>query len=272
MDFVLQRRYSRVTIWVVLLAALGIIGGWLLYTQPGVLGKADAVGYAICHRIPGRSFEAFGRPLPLCARCTGIYLGVMTGLGVYVASGRSRVTYLPHWRILLFLGLFVAMMGVDGVNSYFHLFPGFVGIYTPSNALRVATGIFCGLTLITIVFPIFHQSIWHHTHAEAAAPIRNMKELAGVSLLALLMLLLVLAQNATILLFLGILSAAGVLIVLTMIMTVAFVTVTDNFRTYRTWGELWLPLCAGLTLAIAMIFAINVGRYTLTGTWEGFVF
>lgn len=147
------------SLYVVLVAALGIIGLWLAYTQAGVLGKADAVGYAICHRIENRSFSAFGRPLPLCARCTGIYLGAMTGLGVFVASGRTRASYLPHWRVAIFLGLFVAIMGVDGLNSYLTLFPNY-----SASAPKLAQAHhwdFCGLSLICLVFPIFNQSIWN---------------------------------------------------------------------------------------------------------------
>jgi hypothetical protein len=57
-----------------------------------------------------------------------------------------------------------------------------------------------------------------------------------------------------------------------MIMTVMFVTMTQHFRGYRTWSELRLPLLAGLTLAILMIGIIDFARYTVTGTWQGFVF
>ena len=195
----------------------------------------------------------------------------MTGLGVFIASGRSRASRLPNWRVSAILGLFVVVLGVDGINSYFHLFPGFNGLYEPSNTLRVITGLFCGLTLISMVYPIFNQSVWERP-IDHQAPIRNLKELAGLATLGIFMLLLVLSQNATILLFLGLVSAAGVVVVLTMIMTVMFVTLTDHFRAYNGWIEMWLPLTAGLTMAIGLIFAINVARYTLTGTWDGFVF
>lgn len=272
MELVVQpQKHSRLMTLLVMVTALMIIGAWIIYTQPGVLGKADAVGYAICHRIPGRSFEAFGRPLPLCARCTGIYLGVMTGFFVFHASGRSRAASLPHWKVLVVLALFVMILGIDGLNSYFSLFDGYQGPYKPTNTLRLITGVFCGFTLINIVFPVFNQSLWENG-GDPTPPIRNLKELAGLSLLGVLMIVLMLLQNATILVFLGIVSAVGVVIVLTMIMTVMFVTVTQHFRSYHTWGELRLPLLAGLTLAILMIGTIDFARYTVTGTWQGFVF
>jgi len=80
------------------------------------------------------------------------------------------------------------------------------------------------------------------------------------------------AQNATLLLFFGLVSVLGVLAILTMIMSVIFVTVTGRFRAYHDWGGLGLPLLAGLTLAIAAIGTVNFLRYQVTGIWQGFVF
>lgn len=34
-----------------------------------------AIGSVICHQIPARSFHLWAAPMPVCARCTGIYLG-----------------------------------------------------------------------------------------------------------------------------------------------------------------------------------------------------
>ena len=64
---------SKLMRWFVPIAALLVLAGFLFVTPPGLLGKADGIGYAICHRIDERSFQLFGRQLPLCARCTGEY-------------------------------------------------------------------------------------------------------------------------------------------------------------------------------------------------------
>ncbi len=66
------RPYRRTA--VALLAALTglIMALWWLGTPPGLAGKADAVGYAVCHRIADRSFHVDGVQLPLCVRCTGM--------------------------------------------------------------------------------------------------------------------------------------------------------------------------------------------------------
>ena len=80
------RPYSRTTIWLVLALTALILALWMLGTPPGVHGKLDAVGYAVCHQIGERSFMVNGEPLPLCARCTGMYVGVMIGLAYFLLS------------------------------------------------------------------------------------------------------------------------------------------------------------------------------------------
>ena len=32
-----------------------------------------AAGHFVCHQIPDRCFHVDGRPMPVCARCTGLY-------------------------------------------------------------------------------------------------------------------------------------------------------------------------------------------------------
>src|SRR5262245_33087060 len=48
-----------------------------------------AVGGSVCHQRPERSFYLWGRQLPVCARCTGIYAGA--ALAVAVVSVRRAL-------------------------------------------------------------------------------------------------------------------------------------------------------------------------------------
>lgn len=260
--------YSKTSIWIAVAFAAVIIGTWLIATPAGILGKADAVGYAICHRITVRSFEAFDRQLPLCARCTGIYLGVVSGLMLIVAAGRSKAMRLPNWRLLIVLGAFVGAIAIDGFNSYFHLFPGFKGLYTPNNTLRLITGVFTGLTFINLLLPIFNNAVW--AKVDQRAPVENFKELAGMCLVAGLVIAAALSNQPGILLIFGVLSALGVVLVLTMICSVVALALMERNQTYVEWRELWLPFLIGLTLAIIMIGGIDFLRFMFTGTWDGF--
>src|SRR3990170_8977714 len=116
-----RMRLSRA--WALTLPA-ALTALWLVATPAGLLGKADAVGYAVCHRIDLRSFHLGERALPLCARCTGIYLGAMVTLAVFPLAGRGRSASFPGKAILAAFAVFGAGFAVDGINSYLSLFPG----------------------------------------------------------------------------------------------------------------------------------------------------
>jgi uncharacterized membrane protein len=48
-----------------------------------------AVGSVICHQRPERSFHLWGAQMPVCARCTGLYLGAaLVALVALVISAR----------------------------------------------------------------------------------------------------------------------------------------------------------------------------------------
>src|SRR5574341_842745 len=81
--------------WLFLVVSLVVIGTFLLSPPWTVLGKTRLVGYAICHQIGERSFHIAGQQLPLCARCTGIYMGVLTGFTLMTLWGRRRAAGLP---------------------------------------------------------------------------------------------------------------------------------------------------------------------------------
>ncbi len=264
------RRVPRGVAVFVVIAAAGVLIAWMLGTPSGVLGKASAIGYAICHQIAARSFLIDGTPMPLCARCTGIYLGVVTGLFLMFASGRGKVCQLPPRNITTILSLFVVAMGLDGINSYIHLFPGGTGVYEPHNWLRLVTGIFCGFAVISIVFPVFNSVVW--TEPQDARGIRSLRELAGMCAVLAFVVLLVLSERPTFLLILGLVSIFGVVAMLTMIGTVLFVSVLKLENHARNWRNLIVPVLAGLTLTFIGIGGIDALRLFLTGTWAGFNF
>jgi uncharacterized membrane protein len=59
---------------------------------PGAYGFALAVyaiGHVVCHQLPVRSFHLWSVSLPVCARCTGIYLGAAAA-AVSIAVARRR--------------------------------------------------------------------------------------------------------------------------------------------------------------------------------------
>jgi uncharacterized membrane protein len=262
--------------YLVVVAAVLVFVGWFLNTPPGLLGKADAIGYAVCHRISERSFHIGSYQLPLCARCSGMYLGAVTGLVFQSILGWKRGKT-PHWSIIAVLVAFVVAFGIDGVNSYLFLLkqirPGILpqipNIYIPNNTLRLLTGSGMGLVIAAMLFPAFNQSIWtDYDGAHAGLP--GWKAFGLLVGIQVCLDLLVLTDSPVVLYPLAFIGVLGVVLLLTMVYTIVWVMITQQDNKFTKVRQMWLPLLAGLTVTIFQTAAIDMLRYWLTGTWGGF--
>lgn len=98
---------------------------------------AYAVYSPVCHQIAGRSLRCFGRPLAVCARCTGIYLGFLIGLGLYpFLRGWQRLS-LPSSRVFYLVS---APILLDTTANFLRL-------WQTANGARLASGVIWGTIL-----------------------------------------------------------------------------------------------------------------------------
>jgi len=112
----------------------------------------------LCHQIPERSQTAGGVALPLCARCTGMYLGAAFTLLALTVFGQHQRSGLPRAPASYVLLAFIAAWGIDGANSTWALFTGQALIYPPDNMLRLATGFGAGFSIACALSPIYAGS------------------------------------------------------------------------------------------------------------------
>ena len=91
----------------------------------------------ICHQRPERSFKAFGYPLAVCVRCSGIYLGVLLGLLVYPFRRGFEVLRLPTLAALAFVS---APIAIDAAANI-------LGFWNTGPVARLATGLLWGSIL-----------------------------------------------------------------------------------------------------------------------------
>jgi uncharacterized membrane protein len=244
-----------------------LLVGWLLNTPAGLLGKADAIGYAVCHRIALRSFSINGRQMPLCARCSGMYLGAVLGI-TYLAVLAPRRGGLPNRRVGMLLALLVLAFAIDGVNSFISLFPGAPHLYQPQNWLRLLTGTGMGLVIAAFLVPAFNQTIWKEWDARPA--LAGGKSLVGLLALSIGLDILLLWQNSLILYPLALISAGGVLLILTLVYCIFWLILFKRDNRYNRIIEAGVALVAGFGTALAQIAAMDFVRYLLTHTWDGF--
>jgi uncharacterized membrane protein len=262
------------TKWLVPIAALVALGALIYIAPPGVMGKLDAIGYAVCHRLPSHSLFIGSIQLPLCARCTGEFNAAALALVFqgFVSQKRSK---LPNRGILAVLILFFLAFGFDGANSYLALmkqtYPGafdkIPNLYVTNNILRVFTGSGMGIALASVLYPMYNQSIWRVPEETPGLGWPQFGMLVGMVLLFDLAAL----SNVDIFLYIiALLSTLGVLALLTMVFSIVWVMTMKQDNAFDHLRQLWLPALAGLTLAFLLILSIDLFRFNLTHTWIGF--
>ena len=269
-----QSKIRKASRWFIPIAALLAFSAWFFIAPPGLLGKADAIGYAVCHRISERSLHIGDRQLPLCVRCTGEFNAAAISL-IFFAFASGKKSGFPNWKLGAPLILFFLAFGFDGVNSYIYLlkqtssaaFKDIPTLYTPNAALRLLTGSGMGIALASILFPAFNQTAWKTVDPERAF---NWKKLVILIAIIALVDLLMLTESPFILYPVAILSVLGVLALLTTVFTMVWMMAMRQENAFQRLTEMKLPFLAGLTLALMMITAIDLLRFNLTGTWGGF--
>lgn len=247
------RRWPR---RVAAVAAAAIVAAFILSPPWSVLDKADVFGYATCHRISDRSFH-LGRQLPLCARCTGTYLGVLTAFGAFWLRGRRRAAGFPPARVLAALVGFWAIWGADGLNSYLVLL-GVAHLYEPHQLLRVLTGCLNGVALGALVWPVFNFALWKESAPRRV--VEGWRELGWMVVVAWAAALVVYTEPAFLLYPVALVSALGVLLMLTLVNAILVLVVTRQEASAVTWRDAALPMLVGLALALVEVGIIDFVR------------
>ncbi len=260
--------------WLVPIAALVALGTWIYIAPPGLMGKLDAVGYAVCHRLDSHSLHVGGIQMPLCARCTGEFNAAAIALAFQAVVG-GRKSKLPNRGILAVLAVFFAAFAIDGSNSYLALLkntgPGplaaIPNLYITNNITRVFTGSGMGIAMASVLYPMYNQGIWR---APVEAPVLDWRKFGILVAIVLILDFAMLTESPWVLYPVAILSSVGVVALLTMVFSIVWVMVMHEDNLFERLPQLWLPAMAGLTLAFLLIVGIDLFRFSLTHTWQGF--
>lgn len=86
-----------------------------------------------CHGIPERCLYLWNVPMPICARCTAIYAGLIVSLAAFLLLPRMRESVA---RFILFAA--VVPMAIDGFTQLARL-------RLSTNPLRIETGLLAGI-------------------------------------------------------------------------------------------------------------------------------
>jgi uncharacterized membrane protein len=130
-----MNRNTRIVAAVIAFISSAILGASVLCTWAiahGASMRWRLLFRALCHGIPSRCLNLWNVPMPICARCTAIYAGLIAGIFLFV--------FLPHIQALAarrMLAIAVLPMFLDGITQLAML-------RESTNPLRIETGLLAG--------------------------------------------------------------------------------------------------------------------------------
>ena len=98
-----------------------------------------------CHRRPDRSFSVHGRQFHLCARCTGLVIGLLAS---------PLVVSLNATALLWAAAIACAMLIVDGLVQH-------AGWCSSTNLRRLITGILAGVSVPAVLLNVVWRFLMH---------------------------------------------------------------------------------------------------------------
>ena len=245
----------------VLLAAAGITMNWFHLTPGSYYNKSMAIGASVCHQLPSHSFIRDEIQFPLCARCSGLYLGSFIGILYYLTQGKKAG--LPANGYLILLGVLTFAWGGDGVNSFMSDILNRPFLYSTNNTTRLVTGFGMGLVLSTALITLFNLTIWK---APLKQPLlRSPWQLGAYAGAAVLASLLLVFGSKVVFLSLAGIAILMVVVVITLLYTIFWVIVTRHENSFEQPIQLWLFMLAGFATAVLQITLMTGLRGWLLG-------
>lgn len=101
--------------------------------------KIPRIRLVLCHRRPDRTLKFKDKYFPVCARCTGIYIGMLFFLFISLF-----VYYKYSFGLLLIACIMIIPTAIDGITQL-------LGFRESTNFIRVFTGFFGGIGYAMII-------------------------------------------------------------------------------------------------------------------------
>jgi uncharacterized membrane protein len=226
-----------------------------------LISLAHWFGSAVCDQLVAHSYTFGGVVLPLCARCTGMYLGALVTLGFH-AWRHPRAVGLPRPWMLLALVLFFFAWAGDGVNSFLSVIPAAPHLYPPANILRLITGTLMGISVGSFTFVMFNTSVWSAPNPDSIFESRS--EFFVLLGLGAVIVVAVQSEWLPLLYPLTLLSLAAILILHTGLM--AAIVASAWRRRSIAWRSAIPMIGFGLGTALAYLDLLALGRFVLSST------
>jgi len=210
----------------------------------------EYIGSLVCHQAPDRTIQMGGKFLPLCSRCTGIYLGFLLGILYQFILWKTKVRELPCQKISIVSVSLLGLLIIDSLGSYFKL-------WSLSNSQRLVLGLLGGSSISLFLFPAFNYSLFVKPKEDKG--MKLLVEYLGLLFLLELAILFTLFGNFIIYNIIAFASILGILVLYLMInTTIAGMTINWQNRRNTVWRNVFS--LAGITLILTIFEFLSLKK------------
>jgi uncharacterized membrane protein len=259
----LQLASRKISNLILIITGLLVFSIWLVFTPPSLDGKLHAAGYAVCHQLESHSRSFAGKVLPLCARCTGTFLGVLISL-IYLSSNRKNGGIPSRLKIAL-LVLFFTAFAIDGINSSLTILPGVTPLYPPDNRLRLFTGLLFGICLGNLVLPLWNQTLWAKWENEPV--LKSWRQFILLIFLVAAIGFLIQLEIPFLYYPIAFFSIVAIFIILGMIYSLLWCIILKKENSLHHFRDGTRIFIIGMITAILQVGMMDFARYVITKTW-----
>ena len=241
----------------IILTGLLVIAGFLTWlfisnSLPGCYGKILTVGSSVCHQLPSHSFSVGDVQFPVCARCTGLYLGSFIGLAYAVISGKKKG--IPEKGYLILMAILFVLWAGDGLNSFVSDFIHAPFLYQTNNLTRLITGYGMGLVMATALGTLVNITVWEK--AENRPLLDRVEQVLGYAALCVIISLMVLTGQAFLLQIAGYITIFTVITIISLLYAVFWIILFRKENQFSKWRHVIIFLIAGYATAIGQVLLL----------------
>jgi len=194
--------------------------------------------------------------MPVCSRCTGIYIGFIFSIIVILVLERKVKISIPSFKIITVLVIFTFFMGLDSILVTLR-------IIEPNNYTRLITGYLVGWFIAILLLPLKNSVMWK-TGIEKQYLDNKLRFILWL-VLGIAIILLFYFTGKEILFALSLLSLAGEILLLSYLLLILIFALSRRLKnTVTTLGRYFLFLIAAIFISTGFL-ALSAFLKTLTG-------
>ncbi|MBC8388049.1 MAG: DUF2085 domain-containing protein [Actinobacteria bacterium] len=215
------------------------------------------LGSGICHQKAIVTFEYNKVYMPVCSRCTGIYIGFVFSLLAIILFDRKIKSEIPSIKIFILLIFTFLPMGADVALTTFK-------IIEANNYVRFITGFLVGWILTLVILPLKNSVMLKK--AVVKSYLDNKIKFILWLFVGIIIISLFIFSYKQLFLFWSILSILGLIVFILYIISILFFAISKKFsNSIFTLKRYFLYSIIGFILSIGMLTLLaSVRRFLIS--------